>query len=338
MILVTGSTGVVGAHLLYHLTKEVDSIKALYRTQEKIETVKHVFSYYENTIDKLFAKIEWVKGDINDIPSLENAFKNITHVYHCAALVSFDPNNYRKLRNVNIKGTANIVNLCVSNSIKKLCYVSSIAAIGETPDTGKKLITESSEWNSEADHSVYAITKYGAEMEVWRATQEGVDTVIVNPGIIIGPGYWGTSSGSLIKRIYKGQKYYTSGVSGYVDVNDVVLPMIKLMNSNIKNERYILVSENIPFKDFALHVAEKLHVNPPTKEASSLMLQMIWRLDWLNYFFKRKYRKLTKQMVNTITSNSYYSNKKILNDLPDFKFMKVKDSIASTAFYFLKDF
>lgn len=338
MILVTGSTGVVGAHLLYHLTKENDAVKALYRNKKKIETVKHVFSYYENDVEKLFSKIKWVKGDITDIPSLENAFKDITYVYHCAALVSFDPNNYRKLRNVNIKGTANIVNLCISNSIKKLCYVSSIAAIGETPDAGKKLIDEFSEWNPEADHSVYAITKYGAEMEVWRGTQEGIDTIIVNPGIIIGPGYWGTSSGSLIKRIYKGQKYFTSGVSGYVDVNDVVLPMIKLMNSTIKNERYILVSENISFKDFAIHASEKLQVSPPTKEASFLMLQIIWRLDWLNYFFKRKYRKLTKQMVTSITSNSYYSNKKVLDDLPEFKFMKVKDSIALTASYFLKDF
>ena len=250
--------------------------------------------------------------------------------------MSFDPNDYYKLRNINITGTANIVNLCIDNKINKLCYVSTIAAIGES--SKKELISESSEWNIEIDHSVYAITKYGAEMEVWRGSQEGLDTVIVNPGIIIGPGYWRVSSGRLFKLINKGQKYYTTGVSGYVDVFDVVNSMIQLMKSTIKNERYILVSENLSFKDFAINVAEKLKVKPPNKKASNLMLNTAWRLDWLTYFFKRNYRQLTKQMVKSITTDSNYSNEKILKDLPNFKFKKIADSIASTATHFLKDF
>ena len=335
MILVTGSTGLVGSHLLYHLIKDGNTVRALYRTETKIKTVKHVFSYYEKDVDSLFSKIEWIQGDINDLPSLEKAFNDVTYVYHCAALVSFDPNDYRKLRKINIKGTANIVNLCIDNNIKKLCYVSSIAAIGEA--SKNDCISETSEWNPESDHSVYAITKYGAEMEVWRGTQEGVNSVIVNPGIIVGPGYWRTSSGALFKRIYKGQKYYTTGVSGYVDIDDVVIPMIELMKSSIKNERYILVSENLSFKDFATSVAKKLNVKPPQKEASKLLLNIAWRLDWLNYFFKRKYRKLTKQMVKSVTSDSFYSNKKILKDLPSFKFKTIEESIDSSSVYFLKD-
>jgi len=164
MILVTGSTGLVGAHLLYALTKDNISIRALYRTQEKIERVKHVFSYYTNSVDSQFSKIEWVKGDINDLSSLEIAFKNVTHVYHCAALVSFNPDDYYKLRKVNIEGTANIVNLCIDHKITKLCYVSSIAALGSEIHTN--MVTEDSEWNPEESHNVYAITKYGAELEV----------------------------------------------------------------------------------------------------------------------------------------------------------------------------
>ena len=118
------------------------------------------------------------------------------------------------------------------------------------------------------------ITKYGAEMEVWRGTQEGLNTVVVNPGIIIGPGYWHNGSGSLFKRIYKGMSHYTNGVVGFVGVNDVAQIMIKLMESNIINQRYILISENLSYKDFFTKVAALLHVKPPKKEATKLILNI----------------------------------------------------------------
>ena len=158
-------------------------------------------------------------------------------MYHCAAFISFDTNDYFALRKINIEGTANLVNLCLANNIEKLCYVSSIATIGNS--IKNELITEDTHWNPEEDQSVYAITKYGAEMEVWRGTQEGLIVIVVNPGIIIGAGFWRSGSGSLITRIYKGISHYTTGVVGFVDVLDVVMPLIQFMESDIKNERYI---------------------------------------------------------------------------------------------------
>ena len=334
MILVTGGTGLVGSHLLYYLAKKGENVRAIYRSEEKLKAVKHVFSYYTDDADTLFSAVEWVEATLNDIPKLTEAFKGVSHVYHCAAMVSFDPNNYHQLRKINIEGTANIVNISLANQVKKLCYVSSIAAIGD-PEHGQ-ITTESAPWNPEADPNVYAITKYGAEMEIWRGTQEGLDAVVVNPGIIIGPGFWRSSSGSLFKRIYKGMSHYTNGVSGYVDIHDVVKPMIQLMESPVKNERYILVAGNISFKDFAFKVANELQVAPPGKEASALLLKIAWRLDWLNYFFRRKYRKLTRHMVRSITSNSYYSSDKIKKEL-NYTFTPIDASISSTSQLFLKD-
>lgn len=334
MILVTGGTGLVGSHLLYYLVQSNDVIRATYRSEKKIEAVKHVFSYYTEDVDSLFSKIEWIETTINDIPNLTKAFIGITYVYHCAALVSFDPNQYRTLRKINIEGTANIVNLCISNNVAKLCYVSSVAAVGDSEVNG--LLTEETPWNSEADHSVYAITKYGAELEVWRGTQEGLDAVIVNPGIIVGPGFWRSSSGSLFKRIYKGLKYFTNSISGYIDVHDTVMLMIQLMESTVKNKRFILVAENISFKTFANKVAQSINVVPPKKEASKFLLQMAWRLDWLRYFFKRNYRKLTKQMVNSITSDSHYSSEKIKTELA-YSFKSIDKSITETSHLFSKD-
>ena len=184
MILVTGGTGLIGSHLLFKLANENESVKAIYRRKHTIDRVKHVFSYYSEDYNTIFEQIVWVEADLNDIPALQIAFQGITHVYHCAAFVSFEPNKYHQLRKINIEGTANIVNLSIANSIKKICYVSSIAAIGHHADPNQ-LISETTEWNPEDDNSVYAITKYGAEMEVWRGTQEGVPAVIVNPGIVL---------------------------------------------------------------------------------------------------------------------------------------------------------
>lgn len=334
MILVTGGTGLVGAHLLYQLSLTENKIRATYRDQSKIEKAKHVFSYFTNDVDSLFNKIEWIEADILNIPKLTEAFFEITYVYHCAALVSFDPNDYLKLRRTNIEGTANVVNLCLDHKIKKLCYVSSIAAVGKPEDNSS--ITENNHWNPEADNSVYAITKYGAEMEVWRATREGLNTVIVNPGVILGGGFWKMGSGSLFKMVHKGLKYYTNGTFGYVDVYDVTKGMIELMNSDISNERYIMVSENWSFKDFTHTVAKNLNVNPPKKEIKKWQLQIAWRLDWLRSFFKRKHRKLTKQTASRILDNTIYSSEKLKNDLR-FEFKSIEDSIIETCSLFLKD-
>ena len=333
MILVTGGTGLVGAHLLYKLSLTEPKIRAIYRSEKKIDKARHVFSYFTKDVDTLFNKIEWVEGDILNVPKLEEAFQDITKVYHSAALVSFDPNDYYKLRKTNIEGTANIVNLCLANQIEKLCYVSSVAVLGKE---GNDIITERTDWNPNADNSVYSITKYGAEMEVWRGTQEGLNAVIVNPGIILGGGFWKLGSGALFRKIYQGMKYYTTGLLGYVDVNDVADGMILLMNSDISNERFIMVADNWSFKDFSVMVADKLNVIPPKKEAKLWQLQVAWRLDWLNYFFKRKYRKFTKQMASSVQNNCVFNSDKLKNELK-FNFTPVEKSITETCELFLKD-
>lgn len=336
MILVTGGTGLVGSHLLFQLLKSNVSIRATYRREKTLARVKHVFSYFSDDVETLFNKIEWVEADINDVPKLQVAFKDITHVYHCAAFVSFEPDKYKLLRKINIEGTANIVNLSISHHIKKLCYVSSIAAIGHH-SIPEKLIDEKTDWNPEDDNNVYAITKYGAELEVWRGTQEGLDAVIVNPGIILGAGYWnGGSSGNLFKRIYNGLPYYTKGVTGYVDVWDVVNTMQQLMSSSIKNEGFILVSESLSFKTVQIKIANALKVKPPKKEAKSWLLGIAWRLDWLNYKLFGKRRSLSKQAAKSAISTTNYDASKLKKTL-NFEFKTINESITEVCQLYLKD-
>ena len=324
MILVTGGTGLVGAHLLYKLTANNKKVRAIYRSERKINHTKHVFSTYTNNYKPLFDTIDWVKADILDIPALYEAFKDVNYVYHCAAFVSFEPDKYKVLRKINIEGTANIVNLCISHKVKKLCYVSSIATLGTSLNNDP--ITEDTIWNPEADNGIYSITKYGAEMEVWRATQEGLNAVIVNPGVILGAGIWHYGSGSLFKKAHKGLKYYTSGTIGLVNVEDVVTIMIKLLESDISNERFVLVAENWSYKTFLQTLAKSVSKEPPKKLASHKLLKLGWQLDWLKRKISGKRRRLTKHIAASLTSETYYSSDKVKNRL-NYTFEDIDKSI-----------
>lgn len=336
MILVTGGTGLVGSHLLYKLIVEGNKIRAIYRRKHKLEHVKHVFSYFSESAIDLFNAIEWFEADINDIPAMEKAFKGIDFVYHCAAMVSFEPDKYNILKKINIEGTANVVNLCLDFKIKKLCYVSSVAALG-TPLNATDSTDEETIWNKELDHSVYALTKYGAEMEVWRGINEGLEAVIINPGIIIGAGFWhGGGSSSLFKQVYKGLKYYPPGVAGFIGIWDVVLPMMLLMESDINNGRFVLVSENLSFHAFFENTAKALNVKPPSKEAKPWMLKIAWRLDWLKFKLTGKRRQLSKQMALSAVKISNFNSSKLEGALR-YKFTPVKEVINDVAILFLKD-
>ena len=333
MILVTGGTGLVGAHLLYRLASNNEKLRAIYRTERKLTNVKKVFSYYTNAYEHLIASIDWVQADILDIPLLSETFKDITYVYHCAAFVSFEPDKYQLLRQTNIEGTANVVNLCMAHHVKKLCYVSSIATVGKA--INNEPITEETKWNQEADNSVYAITKYGAEMEVWRASQEGLEVVIVNPGVILGGGIWRYGSGNLFKKAHQGLRYYTKGSIGLVWVEDVVSIMIELTKSNIKNERFILVAENWTYKFFFQSLAQSVKGKPPKKIANPLLLQIAWRLDWIVHKLTGKRRHLTKHIVESLSSETNYSSDKIKGAI-NYEFKPIDEAIITTAHQYLK--
>ena len=333
MILVTGGTGLVGSHLLYHLCLSKQKVRAIYRNKAQIAKVENVFSYYEDDFTSLLKKIEWVKACVEDIPALTLVFKDVDIVYHCAAVVSFDPKDYVKMRRTNIKGTANMVNLSIDFNVKKFCYVSSIATLGNSLNGGE--VTEGNEWQS-VDKSGYAITKYGAEQEVWRASQEGLNVVIVNPGVIIGPGFWNSGTGKLFSSVYNGFKFYAMGVTGFVGVNDVVKTMINLTEGSFNLNRYILVSDNISFKDFFDLIADALGVKKPTIKITKFLGAIIWRLDWLKSYILQKPALFTKETARSLQEKTIYSSKKIEEAL-NFTFEPIKNTINITGNFFFED-
>ena len=321
MILITGATGLVGSHLALHLLENNERVRAIYRTEASIEKTKSLFRLYEK--QSLFEKIEWFQADITDIPSLEIAFKDVEYVYHCAALISFDPKDEKQLRKINIEGTANIVNFCLAYAIKKLCYVSSIAALGDLKEH-ETIINEETDWNPEKPHSDYAISKYGAEIEVWRGYQEGLPIVIVNPGVILGPGFWKTGSGEIFTKLKNGLLFYTKGITGFVTVNDVVKIMAQLMKSNINGERYIVIAKNISFEKILATIAKALNVNSPSFYAKPWITEIVWRIDWLPSTFFNCKRRLSKDMAQSLHSENFVSNEKVKKDL-EFTFQNVEE-------------
>ncbi|SHF95326.1 Nucleoside-diphosphate-sugar epimerase [Flavobacterium segetis] len=314
MILITGGTGLVGAHLLLHLIKNGEQVRAIYRKPESIEKTKSLFDLYKKR--GLFDLINWYPADINNIPALEKAFEGIDYVYHCAAVISLDPKDENLLRKTNIEGTANIVNFCIAFNIKKLCFISSIATLGDLLPH-EKFITEETEWNPENYHSDYAISKYGAEMEIWRGQQEGLSTLIINPGVILGPGFREQGSGLLFQKVEEGLTFYTLGTTGFISVIDVVKLTIDLMKSDISNQRFTLVSENISFKEILFTIADALKVKRPKTEASKLLMELIWRIDYLLSALFGKKRQFTKATARASYSQSLYSNQKVKDTLPN---------------------
>ncbi len=331
MILVTGGTGLVGAHLLYQLSLEDTPVVAIRRASSDLSAVKRVFSFYTTDFEVLFNKITWKTADINDIPSLREAFIGITHVYHSAAIISFNKKDDERLRKVNIEGTANMVNISIDSKIKKFCFVSSVASIGKFES--QLQVTEENDWNPEDAKNGYAISKFGAESEVWRGSQEGLDIVIVNPGIILGAGFWRNGSGKIFDSVYKGFKFYTEGITGYVGVQDVVKIMIVLMKSTIKNERYILVAENRSFKEIVFAIADEFKIKRPSIKITPILRELAWRVAVIKSFFSQKPALISKQSIRASNRVTKYSNKKITSDI-NYKFESIEETIIKTCTYY----
>ncbi len=335
MILVTGGTGLVGTHLLYDLTRSGKKVRVIKREKSNLSNVKKVFSYYTSDADALLKNIEWVDADLYDVYSLMDAMNDITEVYHCAAMVSFEKKNEAEMMKINIEGTANMVNAALEKGVKKFCHVSSIASLGRAERGG--LTTEETFWKSSPENSNYSVSKYGAEREVWRASEEGLEVVIVNPSLIVGGGNWTQSSSNMFSKGYEGLRYYSAGSTGFVDVRDVAALMIKLMESDNKNQRFLLCSENASFRHFFDLIHDAFGKPKSSINAGKFLTGFAWRAEMLRAFFMGTAPLITKETSQSAGRKSSFSNQKILKAFPDHKFIPLSQAITDTCSLYLKD-
>jgi len=333
MILVTGGTGLVGSHLLLELINDNKIVRATFRDENSIQKVKQLFKWNNLPTRLVDEKIEWIKTDLLNPEDLKKCFIDVREVYHCAAMVSFNKRDKKSLFQTNIEGTANIVNLALDFGVNKLCYVSSTAAVGKAPKNGIR--TEDCHWQDDGV-SNYSVSKYLAEMEVWRGIEEGLNAVIVNPSVIIGPGNWNASSSNLFLKVWNGLKFYSKGGNAFVDVRDVVKSMLALTNSNITAERFLVISENLSFRDLFNQIAISIDKPIPHVKAKQWMLNLLWRFEAVKSFIFGINPLVTKESAASAMTVAIYSNQKI-KDALKIEFIPIEASIKHTSTFFLSD-
>jgi dihydroflavonol-4-reductase len=315
MIFVTGGTGFLGSYIIKELVEKKYAVRAIRRNK------KLPFFISKD----IFDKVEWIDGDIFDVIALEEAMAGADAVIHAAAKVSFAGNDKNELFKTNIEGTANVVNATLAQNVKKFIHVSSVAALGKTID-GEQ-INETNPWKEITFTSNYGESKYHAEMEVWRATGEGLNSTIVNPSTIIGYGDWNTSSCAIFKTVYKEFPWYTNGINGFVDVEDVARAIVLLMESSINSERFILNGENISFRELFNLIADEFGKKRPRREATPLLGELAWRTEKIKSIFTGKQSILNKQTAAIAQSKRFFENDKIKKYLPGFSFTPLRQTI-----------
>jgi dihydroflavonol-4-reductase len=312
MILVTGGSGLVGKELITQLLAAGKQVRAIYN--------KTPLPDFHSSLLQQF------QCDILDVVGLEQAMQDIEQVYHCAAIVTFDPKRKKELFKVNVEGTANIVNAALDAAVKKIVHVSSVAALGRI---GKnEPVTETMNWDETTNNSNYSHSKYLGEMEVWRGTGEGLNVVIVNPVIILGDGDWEKGSGKIFKNIYEEFPWYSEGVNGFVDVRDVVQAMIQLMDSDISNQRFILSATDKSYRDVFNLIAVGFGKKKPAKKITPLLAQLVWRVEAIKTFFSGKEPLVTKETAYTALNHMNFDNSKLKNFLPGFSYRPIEQTIA----------
>ncbi len=333
-ILITGASGMVGGHVTLQFLSAGISVRLLVRNRKKTELyLSELIEFYKLDLNLRDSNIDWFEGDLSDIPSLEIVFQGITSVIHAAALVSVYSSDTAKMNKVNIEGTANLVNLALNHSVKWFGFVSSVATLGPNPDG---LVDEDYFWKPGKHHTVYAISKYLAEQEVWRAQEEGLKVLVVNPGFIIGPSSEERSSARVFYKLKRGIPAYINGAGGYVDVRDVATAIVSFWTNQVSGKRFILSSENLSTKAFLLKSAMAMNSNVPKREASDVFVKFVRRIDGLLSFFLRRRPTLTKDLVKMSLSKNRYDNQKSIQ--LGVQYRSVDQSLAEIAPYYLAKF
>jgi|KBSMisStandDraft_5_1062788.scaffolds.fasta_scaffold01316_14 nucleoside-diphosphate-sugar epimerase len=309
MIFVTGGSGLVGSHLLKYLSHQGKKVRALYRKEIPFQ----------------LPNLEWHQGDILDVSSLALALQGAEEVYHCAGLVTFNLRRKDELIRMNAEGTANMVNAALDASVRKFLHVSSVSALGRHRQD--QVVTEASQWEEAYNNSNYGRSKWLAELEVWRGIGEGLQAVIVNPTVVLGMGNWNTGSSALFKNIYHQFPWYSDGVTGFVDADDVAKAMVELMASEITAERFILNAENLNFKQAFAFMAEGFKKKPPHLKVTPFLAGLVWRLEKIKSSVTGHEPLVTKETAQSGLAKVYFSNEKLKKFLPNFQFRPVEESI-----------
>lgn len=324
--LVTGGTGIVGVHLIDALLSAGHQVRVLVRPDSDRDLIRRILCHYHSDGDARFTRIHWAEGDLHDVGALAVAMQDVAHVYHAAALVSFDPRDKAALMRTNAEGTGHVVNAALVAGVRRLCHVSSTATIGKSPTGGE--MDERMPWVLTPDTSAYSASKHEAEMEVQRGIAEGLDAVIVNPCVVLGPGAPGRSSMALVERLRQGTRFFPPGSNAYVDARDVALCMLRLMDRGTTGDRYLVVGHNLDYRTLFGLFTVAFGKPAPDKALRPWMLHLAWRVEWLRTRLLGGRALVTKATVHSALNKRSYANSKVVA-LTGHVFRPIADTVAN---------
>jgi dihydroflavonol-4-reductase len=320
MILLTGGTGFLGQYVIKEALRRGEPIRLLVRNPSRIKPLD---------------RVEMVEGDVLDIASLERAILGCDRVIHGAAVVSFWKRRKEEMTRINVEGTANIVNVALEAGVKKLVHISSIAALGSLANGSKT--DEDTKWINRRREVAYSRSKYLAELEVRRGVEEGLNAVICNPGSIVGAGHWDFGSPQLISIVAKGLRFYSPGQNGFVGVQDVARAVLDLMVSDkVHGERFILVSANMPFKEFFGLVAKHLGVKAPSVALPGFVSSLVGSTsEWIGNIRNRE-PLITMETARNSRKIHHFDGSKITRTI-GFQYSPLEQCIAEACQQYIQE-
>jgi nucleoside-diphosphate-sugar epimerase len=314
-ILITGGTGFLGSYIIKELIEKNYTVRAIRRSNKLPNYIS----------PEIFDKVQWIEGDVLDVVALQDAMEDVDTVIHAAAIVSFVKKDRKEMYRVNVEGTTNVVNMALEKNVKKFIHISSVAALGRKSNGSH--VNEEKKWEENKINTHYAKSKHKAELEVWRGLSEGLNGVILNPSTILGYGNWNSSSSAIFKNVYEEFPWYSSGINGFVDVEDVAKAVLQLMESTITEERFVINGDTWPFRKLQDTIADAFGKKRPSKQTTAFLMAIAWRLENLKSLFTGKKPLLTKESARVAQSQTYFENAKILKSLPGFSFTPLEESI-----------
>jgi nucleoside-diphosphate-sugar epimerase len=314
-VFITGGTGFLGAYIIQCLVEKGITVRALRRARSKLPFFipAHIWQ-----------KVEWIEGDVLDVVALQEGMAGADAVIHSAAIVSFVKADREEMYKVNVDGTANVVNIAIEQGIRRLLHVSSVAALGRTAQAAT--VTEEKKWEASANNTHYAITKHEAEMHAWRGFAEGLEGVIINPSTILGFGNWHQSSCAIFKNAYKEFPWYTTGVNGFVGVQDCAEAAVALLLSDINEQRLIINAENRSFQSIFNTMAAGFGKNAPGRHANKFLSEVAWRMEAVRGALTGAKPLLSRETAKIAHSRTSFDNGALLKTLSHFQY-KSLDSV-----------
>jgi dihydroflavonol-4-reductase len=309
-ILITGITGLFGSQLAQECSV-LGKIHGFKREDSSWDLVEGL-------------DIQWHIGELSNTESLIEIMEGMDLVIHAAGLVSFASRDKEKLYKINSEGTANLVNAMLASGVRKLVHVSSVAAIGRSPELS--VIDEEFKWTESPWNTEYAVSKYWAELEAWRGEQEGLELIVINPSVLLGKASYGKSSAAIYSYVLEENMFYPQGDLNYIDVRDAAKITRELIENQALGERFILNNESIPYREFFSEIATVFGKKGPKFPLPYWLISVASTTFSLLRILGLSKSFLNKQTAMLSQHKIRFDNSKI-QKLLNFKYFSLKESL-----------